>query len=179
MPRVLVGAVVLLLALAGCGGDPKADPSTSPSVPSASPISTTPAPPALPEAAKANTKAGAIAFVKYYVGLINHLQRTGDESALRQASAAACKSCAAVVAAANRIYDSGGHVEGGQWTIDQVTAFKPSPQLWAVRTRGSIAPSTVIHGDTSPKETGSGGDADAEFFVSFTDRWKVAQWHTG
>ncbi len=73
MRRVAVGAA-LVLALAGCGGDPKADPppSTTPT-PTVSPSpSATPTVPALPEAAKANTKAGAIAFVKYYVGLINH-----------------------------------------------------------------------------------------------------------
>src|SRR4051794_697515 len=110
MPRVLVGAVVLLLALAGCGGDPKADPSPSPSVPSASPVSTTPAPPALPEAAKANTKAGAIAFVKYYVQLINHAQATGDVAALAAVEDPGCSSCASGRRLLKKIYESGGHI---------------------------------------------------------------------
>jgi hypothetical protein len=63
MGRAVLGAVALLLALAGCGGDPEADPSPSPSTPVTSPVSTTPSAPAMAGVAKADTKAGALAFV--------------------------------------------------------------------------------------------------------------------
>ncbi|HET9499371.1 MAG TPA: hypothetical protein VFO98_03835, partial [Marmoricola sp.] len=62
---VLVGAV---FATAACGGDPSSSPSPSPSVsPSPSPSSTAPTPPPLPDAARKDTKAGAVAFVRHYV----------------------------------------------------------------------------------------------------------------
>jgi hypothetical protein len=175
MRRSVVGAALMLL-LAGCGGDPKADPppSTSPT-PS---VSSTPSPPALPEAAKANTKAGAIAFVRYYVALLNLLQSTGDERPLLAVSQSNCRSCMAVVRAANAIYDSGGHVEGGLWTIRKAEVEHPAPAAWTVRISGQLAPSRVIEaGATSPKP-GTGGDADAEFVLTFRDSWEVVQWQT-
>ena len=181
MRRFVVGAALLVLVVlvAGCGGDPKADPSPSrSSAPSAS-STPMPTPPALPDAAKANTKAGAIAFVKYYVELLNYLEATGDDEPALAVSADACKSCQAVVRAARAIYDSGGHMEGGAWTVHEVTASQPTPGLWSVRIRGQLAPSTVFESSTSTPKSGTGGRADAEFFVSYTTVWKVGQWHTG
>src|SRR4051812_44399939 len=139
MPRVLVGAVVLVLALAGCGADPKADPSPSPSTTTASPVSTTPAPPVLPEAAKANTKAGAIAFVKYYVELINHAQATGDVGPLAAVEDPGCESCAKGRAYISRIYGGGGHVSGGSWLVSRATAQR-SGENWAVTVTGKFLP---------------------------------------
>jgi hypothetical protein len=176
MRRSVVGAALMLL-LAGCGGDPKSDPppSTSPT-PS---VSATPSPPALPEAAKANTKAGAIAFVRHYVDLINYLQATGDEAPLQAESADDCRSCNAVIKAANSIYEGGGHVEGGTWMVGAVTAKRPAHKIWAVRLEGTISPSKVYRHDSSTPEPGSGGAASGEFYVTFDLTWKVAQWHTG
>jgi len=82
MRRFVVGAALVLL-VAGCGGDPKADPSPSTSPAPSISSTPTPSPPTLPDAAKANTKAGAIAFVKYYVELVNHAQATGDVGKLQ------------------------------------------------------------------------------------------------
>jgi hypothetical protein len=181
MVRPVIGALALLLALAGCGGDPQADPSPTTSV--TKPVSTTPTPtatvPVLPTAAAANTKAGAKAFVRHYVDLINHLQATGDEQPLLDASLPTCRSCKAVIRAATTIYDAGGHVEGGNWSIDGLSAATPELGLWKVRVDGQIAPSKVFSVDAAEPKTGSGGNGDAEFFVSFTGSWKVGQWHTG
>lgn len=178
MSRRLIGVVVLLVALAGCGGDPQADPPPSPS-PSATPVSTTPSAPAMPDAAKENSKAGAIAFVRHYVELINHLQRTGDNAPLRDASLPTCKSCKAVARAAGAIYGVGGHVEGGDWSITKASAARSTRTLWQVSVEGRIAPSKVIGGPSSVPSSGTGGRANAHFFLSFERGWKVAQWHTG
>src|SRR6188472_1118800 len=82
---------VLCLLLAGCGGSPepkpppKTEPSTSPS-PSATP-------PVMPAAAKEKTKAGAIAFVRHYIGLINYTQATGSTAELAQSETSDCNTC--------------------------------------------------------------------------------------
>ena len=91
MARRLIVAVVLALAVAGCGGDPKADPSPTPST---SPVSTSPSAPGMPQAAKENTKAGAIAFARHLVVLVNYSQSTGDVSSLAAVAGEACESCA-------------------------------------------------------------------------------------
>lgn len=178
MARRLIGAVVLLVALAGCGGDPKANPPPSPS-PSTTPVSTTPSAPAMPDAAKENSKAGAIAFVRHYVELLNHLEATGDEAPMLAVSGPSCRSCASVAHAANKIYDAGGHVEGGVWSITDAVVQHPAPAAWTVRIKGEIAPSTVVSGGSEPTRHGTGGPANAEFVLTFDSTWKVAQWQTG
>ena len=81
-PRLTTGLAAGLVAagllLSGCGGDspePKPLPKDSKSSPSASPSAT---PPEMPAAAKKKTKAGAIAFVRHYVELINYAGRSGE-----------------------------------------------------------------------------------------------------
>lgn len=178
MRRSLVGALAALLLLAGCGGDPKADPSPSPST---APVSTTPSPtaPVMPAAASENSKAGAIAFVRYYIELINHLQRTGEHALLDSASLPTCKSCNSVTRAAGAIYSAGGRVEGGAWSISSVSASQPTANLWQVTVEGRLAPSKVVNGPSSVPTAGSGGKANGQFFLAFHGGWKVAQWHTG
>ena len=178
MRRSWWGAAALLVLLAGCGGDPKADPSPTPSE---TPVSPTPSPtaPTMPAAAAENSKAGAIAFVRYYIELINHLQRTGDSAPLRQAALPTCKSCKSVIRAAEGIYATGGHVEGGAWSITDITATQPTSTLWQVDIKGRLAPSKVLNGPASVPTAGKGGQANAEFFLTFSSTWKVAQWHTG
>src|SRR3954452_10390042 len=144
MPRVLVGAVVLLVALAGCGRDPKADPSPSPSTTTASPASTSPAPPALPEAAKANTKAGAIAFVKYYIAIFNQAQRSGLTANLSALSTPSCSDCEAAITGLGRIYGAGGHIDGGDLVLGPATAeHNPIEKTWLVLVRVDSGPQTV------------------------------------
>lgn len=135
MRRLLVG-VVLALAVAGCGGDPKADPTPTPSSPSSS--STTPAPPVMPDAAKADTKAGAVAFVKYYVETQNFASATGDTAALERIAASECESCQSIIGLIKKVYAAGGHIDGDGWTI-----------LKAQRAGLASAPSNAIYVDVA------------------------------
>src|SRR5689334_7529083 len=127
MRRLVVGAC-LAVALVGCGGDPEADPSPSPSSPSSS--STTPAPRVMPEAAKANTKAGAVAFAKYCIALINHAQATGDVEALAAVEDPDCKSCSKVRHSVTRIYGAGGSIAGGTWRPHMSVALRNADGSW-------------------------------------------------
>ena len=74
-PALLTVLVLPALTLAGCGGSSGDDPSPSPTV--STTTSASPTAPALPEAAMANTKAGAVAFARHYIELINYAQATG------------------------------------------------------------------------------------------------------
>jgi hypothetical protein len=177
MASRIVGAVALLLVLAGCGGDPKADPTPPPS-PSTSPASTTPSAPAMPEAAKANTKAGAIAFVRYYVDLINHAQATGDVSGLAGVEAPECASCTKGREYLTGIYAAGGHVTGGTWTIRRAQAA-PSGENWAVTVVGDFAPSDVFSSQGAQPTHAKGGPTLTNFVVWNAGSWKVRKWFSG
>ena len=179
MSRRLVGAVVLLLALAGCGRDPKADPPPTPS-PSTTPVSTTPSAPAMPDAAKENTKAGAIAFVRHYVEVLNYAQATGDVSALDSLEDPRCSSCDRVRSYLAGIYKAHGHVNGGAWTIKRIGASAGhDPDSWVVDVAGEFAPSSVSPSPGASPSSAAGGSAPTKFYVDHTDGWKVSQWTRG
>jgi hypothetical protein len=69
----------------------------------------------MPDAAKANTKAGAIAFVRYYVELQNYASTSGETDALRALAATDCASCRAITDLIDRVYGAGGHIDGTGW----------------------------------------------------------------
>jgi hypothetical protein len=173
--RRLVVALSCALALAGCGGDPKADPSPAPSSPTTS-ASPTPTPPVMPDAAKANTKAGAVAFVKYYIELINHAQATGDVDALAAVEDPGCRSCASARETVTEIYKSGGHIEGGAFTgsIDSA-ARRPDLKGWTVFAVVSFGPQKVIR--PSGTQSLKGGRSVMTLIVKHrAEQWRVLQW---
>jgi hypothetical protein len=176
MRRFVVGAALLasVVLVAGCGGDPKADPSpsTSTAPPSVTP---TPTPPALPDAAKLADTAGAIAFVKYYVDAVNHATGTGDTSALRGASSAGCESCRGVLAKVDDLYSAGGHSEGGVWRLVEVRVSHAG-MPW--RVLGHLTyPSQRIVKPGQADETFPPGEYDMEFTLRYRNGgWQVAGW---
>lgn len=177
MSRRLVGAVVLLLALAGCGGDPKADPPPTPS-PSTSPVSTTPSAPAMPEAAKENSKAGAIAFVRHYIAVFNRAQSTGDTQQLAALSSPDCADCQAAIDGLKRIYETGGKIAGGDLEPGPATAAQNKAEhRWLVLIRIESGPQSVTTAANAAPSQMPGGTRSMEFGVKHeASTWKVASW---
>lgn len=113
---VLVGLTLLpVTACTGGGTTPGATAAPEPSSPTAS-LTPTPTPtptasykpadasgraqnvpvPVLPEAAKAETKEGAIAFASYWYAVLNYAYQTGDFGPMDAVTGAACRMCAKV-----------------------------------------------------------------------------------
>jgi hypothetical protein len=133
-------ASALALALIGCSADadPRAAPSattpTTPSPTSPSASATTaepkgPTEPSLPPGAKASNRAGAEAFVRYYVELVNFAGRTGDTTELERRSSG-CSSCDNLVSAFRTTYAQGGHYETRGWRIDSQFTVPESRGTW-------------------------------------------------
>jgi hypothetical protein len=185
MRRAVLGAVALLvvvavlLMLTGCGGDPKAVPSPSPSSPATSPVSTTPSAPVMPEEAKADSKAGAIAFVKYYVELINHAQATGDVQALADVESEKCRSCISAQKTLQEIYGVGGHIEGGALVGEvQSAARRPDLGGFTVFVAVRFGPQKVVRPDGTTSL--DGGRTIMTLVVRHNvDGWRVLQWSRG
>ena len=181
-PAALALVLVLLglLAVAGCGGSGAADAdattSSSPSTPPSSSPSTAP-PPALPAAAQQHTKAGAIAFVRHYIALINYAQATGSVDELERAGLESCRSCTSTTRFIARLYARGGRFEGGFTTVLQVMdAISPSEYGdYVVDVTIKIAPS-VVH-DNGTGRRARGGTNVLSVFPKWTlQGWRVAQW---
>jgi len=177
MRRLVVGAA-LVLALAGCGGDPNADPTTRPSGPVTTPASTTPSPPAMPEAAKADTSAGAIAFVRYYVSVFNHAQATGSTDNLKALSSARCVDCEAAINGLSDIYGAGGQIIGGSLLPGPGTAEENKAEhVWLVLVRIDSSPQTVTTATGAEPTELPGGRRSMEFsLIRTAGSWKVASW---
>jgi hypothetical protein len=175
MVRPVVGALALLLALTACGGDPKADPSPTPSTPVTTPVSTTPAAPVMPEAAKANTSAGALEFVRFYVTAFNHSEATGDVRSLVDASADECESCISVIDKVRDLYTAGGYSEGGQWRLVEVRVTSVG-HPWRVAGRVSYGPQRVVQPGQAEANF-KAGEYDMEFTLQRAgERWQVRKW---
>lgn len=169
------------LALGACGEESARpqEPTTPPSpTSSVTPSSTSSATPELPEAAKAGTKAGAVAFVRYYIELINHAQATGNTAALKAVEAPSCGSCLKGRRYIEDIYSSGGHIEGGAFRIIQVLATPmTTPSSWLVTTGIRISADIVVKpGETPSSVAHNASKLVTSVSTSFVDgEWIVAQ----
>lgn len=123
MRRILIIAS-LTLALAGCGPDPLPGPtpsaSTSPATSSPSPSPTGPVAPELPAAAKANTEAGAEAFVRYWFEAVTYAMQTGDTGPLEAASTPGCVACNDLQRRIKKIYGEGNRLDGTGWSTTRL-----------------------------------------------------------
>jgi hypothetical protein len=122
MPGLMLGlALGLVLGLAGCGSThpaAPASPTTSPVTPvGTSPTSVSDGAPVMPEVARQHTKAGAKAFVTYYVEAVDYAQQTLDTTPVEAVSASTCAGCKAGIRSIKRIARHHGHIEGGHETI--------------------------------------------------------------
>ena len=151
MRRALAAAAAATLfasGLAACSGDSDAglpptsstpshsDSSTStmPTSPTESAESTGPGdPPALPEAAKHQTRAGAKAFVRHFVVTLNFSWLTLATTQLRGLSLSECRECSAGAAAIDEVADAGGSRDGGSWIAETLTTLPSGEQVTLVQ----------------------------------------------
>lgn len=181
MIKCAIAATALLFTLASCGGNPEPKPLPKP----APSVSTTPTPspsapaPALPEAAKPDSKVGAIAFAQHYIALINHAQSTGDTAPLAAVELPACSSCTSGREYLDGIWKSGGSIEGGQLVIESIdfALADPTVEGWAVGALVTFGPQTIKRPAPAKAEELKGGDLPMTIKASFTpEGWRVAQW---
>jgi Family of unknown function (DUF6318) len=142
----IAAAVVATGALSGCGDDegepadsglpaeseltdsaPEISPGTADPTPS-DPTPSGPPEPPLPAAAKAPGRAGAKAFVAYYIELLNYASWTGDTDALRKQDSN-CRGCMDYVRLFESTYKNGGWFKDGAWS--------PNSRTWFIEASGN------------------------------------------
>lgn len=116
--RALPLALAALL-LAACGGHPDATP-PRPS-PTPSPTASTPTAPVMPALARQHTDAGAKAFVRYYIALVNRGAATGSVNDIARLSSRGCESCRTFVANVGKMYAAGGSMVGGSFRPERIS----------------------------------------------------------
>lgn len=180
-------ALVLSLALAGCGGDDEIEPKMPDSNSAAStntaesPSPTEPVEPTLPPEAEGDDAAAAEAFVRHYFDYVNYAQATGDTKGLRELALPGCPACNGVADGIDRVYKRGGEMRGGELTITKGKTYRyptdaGQPQTFSI---------TISYTNTAQKIVRAGnlnatyarGSAAAKFLVVRDRRgWSIAKW---
>lgn len=122
--RIALAAVVVVLAVSGCGGDdpsptsvPTQVPPSLTATPSSAPPTTTPAPtptptpPPLPAAARQDTPTGAESFARHWLVTLDYAYKTGDTQPFR--ALGRCSGCVSLANSIDKLYADGGSVTGG------------------------------------------------------------------
>jgi hypothetical protein len=170
-----------VLALGACSDDdpePKFAPTPSTSAPT-SPSTTAasgPAEPTMPAAAGQRSDAGAEAFVRYFIEVLNFAQRTGNTGTLDQISTPNCSACAGYITAIDTAYGGGGRVEGGQIQVGRLRELpKDYGADWGAYGQGRATPQVIFSGDGS-KKSYVGGQFPLYVYPKWDGRGWAMQW---
>lgn len=169
-------ALAAALVLAGCSdgadadGTPSSPAATEPSSdPSGTPVVEAPS---LPAEAGEQTEAGAEAFVRHYVDLMNYGQASGDASPLEAVSAPGCGACSGFISTVDDVYAEGGAVEGGEFVIRELSPLPLDYGAdYATYAVIDVAPQTILD---------AGGQATAsdayEYRIGLYPSWVDGAW---
>lgn len=169
--------VAVLVLLTGCAADepaPQPAPSTA-TTPSPSSATSSPpvAVPQLPEAATVGDAAGAEAFVRHWVDVLNYAYETGDTGPLDAITGSACDLCAQAADSIEATYSTGGHIEGAVTSLVSIASPPPDDDgLVAVSVRYGQAASVDV--DASGGRTAV--DAVPEQNAGFILEWADGSW---
>ncbi|MGZ4641140.1 MAG: DUF6318 family protein [Blastococcus sp.] len=120
--QLLAGLLAAVAVLGGCASKQEASqslPSTSaaPSTKALPPLGPTDLP--MPAAARTQDAAGAEAFVRYYIALINRTSTVMDAKPLRDFSQN-CRDCNRIAANTEKDAQAGYHYKGGELTLTEI-----------------------------------------------------------
>jgi hypothetical protein len=132
----------------------------------------------MPAAAAENTRAGAIAFVRYYIEVFNDAQSTGRTDLLEKLSDPECGDCKAAINGLKKLYEGGGQIVGGSLRAGPATAaHNDAERKWLILVRVDSGPQSVKTAATSEPKQMPGGRRSMEFAVRHeNDGWKVHSW---
>lgn len=181
--RALAALVLLSLLTVACtddgpdASDPSATWSPTGKMETPTPSPSAPVEPVLPDAAAEASEAGARAFIEHYWDLINYAQATGDVKLLKKASGRNCDGCNSGIRSIRELYEEGGHLEGGEYTIE-ISALNtlgdPTPQLFAVEAKltATASKQKVVRGDGGT-ETNAAGTSDVIVAAAWRGKWQL------
>ncbi len=182
--RAVVAAasvVAAAAALAACSGDgpapapPTAATSPSISAPSTSTGAPTPAIPELPEAAQVGDAAGAEAFVRYWVEVLNYAYVSGDTEPLDMISEAGCATCTSLMDVVEKRRRENVRLEGGFMSVISIASPPPENGVITVTVNYEQAPGTEVSEEGARTEVPGEPPGTLGFVVAYEDaHWELA-----
>lgn len=177
----MLAAVATGLALVtGCACSREPGPIDPPPTGSSPTLTTTPTPPppTLPAAARADSRAGAEAFARYWLVALDYAYQTGNTTPFL--ALGECKGCRSLSDAIGQVYNEGGRFEGGRLTVGSavISTFRAGHSS-AVVLRYARTPRKTIRGDGQTFD--SPGAANLGFLMSLEragNDWTVVAFPT-
>lgn len=179
----LVGFGLLTLTLTACNGSADPPPtSPTPTAASTSSTPTPPTPPAMPEAAKAHTKAGAKAFVEYFWKVVDFAGATLDVASLEALTADGCHGCEGAVQFVRDMKEGRAQFNGASTQVAnfRVANLTLSGQLRMELTFDVTTPDQRVDYPGSDRdEHYPAGTTRARFLLKpVQDGWRVVLWES-
>lgn len=182
--RALAAACVLPLLLAGCTeAEPTPEmPDPTSSSPTATETESGPVEPTLPPEAEGDGVEAAEAFVTHYFAMLTYAQATGETDPLGELALEGCSACSGSLEAVRKVYDAGGTIQGGDFSVRSV---KASAQPGATEDSSTyVARAKVAHTAQRIQNSGteldgsgpSGSDRFQMLLVRDAGEWHVGQW---
>lgn len=172
-------SLIPVLLVAGCSDDepkPKFAPpsSESPSSPSTSPTAPTGlTPPEIPSAAKERSPAGARAFVRHWIAIVNLAQRTGETSGVVALNDVRCSGCRGIIKAIDSVYQAGGYIEGGDISAGRLRELPLDfGAEWAGYAEAQTEAQTVVSANGA-HEDHAGAPFDLYAYIDWNDGWRM------
>ena len=185
------GLATVALTLAGCGGGGDDDPTPTPTItsgtvttteattPEATADATTPepspsdpwalGPPAVTFAMQYDNEEGAIAFVEYYIQVVNYSFAKLDTGPLADISDINCVACQYLIDGIEQIEGDGLHREGGESAVDAIlgVTYYPKDTLYIVDLTSSDLPATLLDSSGGVIQTSDAITSDASYVVAY------------
>lgn len=184
----VIAAGVACAVLASCDGAPgqpqptvvsrsSAVTLTSGTTTSRPPPTTSPSPdvPVLPAAAKEKSPAGAKAFVRYYVDVLNQAFAEVNPRLLAERSARGCSGCGALLTVLRKMQAAGGGQSGGDWRVLRIAPTSNDARTFRFVIHVEIqAGSSKRSADAAPRKI-EGREAFDEITLRWQGHWLVTE----
>jgi hypothetical protein len=176
-----VTSAVCCLALGSCSSDagtatPARASTSSPRTASVSPdTSGRPTEPVMPALAKQHSTAGAKAFIRYFVTVLNYAFEAPDPRPLAHLTTSDCAFCRSLIQVTSRLKRDGGRQTHGDWRHLKLMLTGHDPQKLVFLVTGRIRPGYTQAATGGARHAVQGGKLVAEIHVEpSTARWRVS-----
>jgi Family of unknown function (DUF6318) len=165
---------VLCLLLAACGGSAEPQPLPRPTASlSPSPSAT---PPAMPAAATAKTRAGAIAAAKHFLEAMEYAGDTGQTRLFEDAYTSECTKCQGISEGIAGTYSKGGSIVGGAWIPKRVKFYSIKGDIATLDIVVDYEPQTLTPEAGAAQTT---SPARPNVLKAFQMLWRDGRWRVG
>jgi hypothetical protein len=131
----------------------------------------------MPALAREQSRAGAKAFVRHYIELINYAWASGRTDELKALAAASCAVCRKSALSIEHVFTAGGSKTDGEWSVSAIAVLPTEPlQQPVVDAAISIAAGSLKESASSAPVSIQPSSSHLTFRLEWKDGWVARTW---